>query len=196
MLWDSGVLVQPQWKHFRHFDMVKNDQIRLSNGIWRSWHIKCESYCSVYACIGVCMCVCVCVCMCARERARIKDSSSPSPQTKKGWSLSSVLSTSTQISVTTPDRRSALLTVYVRVQCGYIIPTYFTCVYSIVYCFFSTCTWNCEGVCMLALIYIIQKERRNYSFQDLHVQECIYEPFCINSVCVCVCVSKICVGEM
>ncbi|CAI7995954.1 MLX-interacting protein [Geodia barretti] len=36
----SGVLVQPQWKHFRHFDMVKNDQIRLSNGIWRSWHIK------------------------------------------------------------------------------------------------------------------------------------------------------------
>ena len=37
----SGVLVQPQWKHFRHFDMVKNDQIRLSNGIWRSWHIKC-----------------------------------------------------------------------------------------------------------------------------------------------------------
>jgi hypothetical protein len=37
----SGVLVQPQWKHFRHFDMLKNDQIRLSNGIWRSWHIKC-----------------------------------------------------------------------------------------------------------------------------------------------------------
>ena len=39
----SGVLVQPQWKHFKHFDMMKNDQIRLSNGIWRSWHIKCNS---------------------------------------------------------------------------------------------------------------------------------------------------------
>lgn len=38
----SGVLVQPQWKHFAHIEMVKNDKIRLSNGIWRSWHLQCE----------------------------------------------------------------------------------------------------------------------------------------------------------
>ncbi|KAL5477304.1 hypothetical protein EMCRGX_G024084 [Ephydatia muelleri] len=36
----SGVLVHPQWKHFRHIQMLKNDQTRLSNGIWRSWHIQ------------------------------------------------------------------------------------------------------------------------------------------------------------
>lgn len=36
----SGVLVQPQWKHFRHIQMLKSDRIRLSNGIWRSWHLQ------------------------------------------------------------------------------------------------------------------------------------------------------------
>ena len=45
--WHSGVLVQPQWKHFKHFDMKKNDQVCLSNGIWRSWHIKCRSFVDV-----------------------------------------------------------------------------------------------------------------------------------------------------
>ena len=42
----SGILVQPQWKHFRHMEMMRNDQIRLSNGIWRSWHLQCK--CNVY----------------------------------------------------------------------------------------------------------------------------------------------------
>lgn len=41
-LWYSGILVQPQWKHFRHIRMLKNDRYRLSNGIWRSWHMQCE----------------------------------------------------------------------------------------------------------------------------------------------------------
>lgn len=36
----SGILVHPQWKHFRHIKIVKNDQIRLSNGIWRSWYLQ------------------------------------------------------------------------------------------------------------------------------------------------------------
>ena len=37
----SGILANPQWKHWRHMEMLKKDQIRLSNGIWRSWHIQC-----------------------------------------------------------------------------------------------------------------------------------------------------------
>lgn len=36
----SGILGNPQWKHFRHMELLKKDQIRLSNGIWRSWHMQ------------------------------------------------------------------------------------------------------------------------------------------------------------
>lgn len=39
----SGVTpMHPQWKHFRHTQMVINDQIRLGNGIWRVWHMQFE----------------------------------------------------------------------------------------------------------------------------------------------------------
>ena len=52
----SGVLVQPQWKHFRHIQMLKNDRIRLSNGIWRSWHLQCE--CDMWSvCVRCVVCV-------------------------------------------------------------------------------------------------------------------------------------------
>ncbi len=43
----SGILANPQWKHFRHMELLKTDQIRLSNGIWRSWYMQCRrSLCS------------------------------------------------------------------------------------------------------------------------------------------------------
>ena len=43
----SNILVHPQWHHFRHIRMLRNDQVRLSNGIWRSWHLQCKQniYC-------------------------------------------------------------------------------------------------------------------------------------------------------
>ncbi|XP_019848726.1 PREDICTED: MLX-interacting protein-like isoform X2 [Amphimedon queenslandica] len=45
-----GVLGNPQWKHYRHMQLLKNDQIRLSNGIWRSWHIQFQKGCKPKFC--------------------------------------------------------------------------------------------------------------------------------------------------
>ena len=38
----SGQLVHPQWKHFRPRELVKSERTRLSNAIWRSWHMQSE----------------------------------------------------------------------------------------------------------------------------------------------------------